>query len=106
MVGGPIGWIVAYHYSPSWDFNLTLIITIAWLPYIVHHGILSIVDRLPRHTMIYVRDDVKSEDVNHELDNVAIPEMLMDGNDILSGTIASGDDIDVPKDTRTNRRRS
>lgn len=56
--------------------------------------------------MIYVRDSVQSEDVNDDLDNVAIPEMLMNGDDILNGTIASGDDIDVPKDTRTNRRRS
>jgi hypothetical protein len=108
MVLVPVGWIIAYQLSPRIDINVTVIVTLCALPYIIHHGLLTLVNHLPSHTVVYVNDNVRAEDINEELDNISIPELM--GGDIqqmLDDNAATGDDI--PTDginTKPGRRRS
>jgi hypothetical protein len=108
MVLVPVGWIIAYQVSPKIDLNMTVIVTLCALPYIIHHGLLTLLNHLPSHTVVYVHDNVKVEDVDTDLDNVAIPELM--GGDmqrILDGTITTGDDINTDGiNTKPDRRRS
>ena len=102
---GPIGWFILYRISPSYYLNITVIVTIAWLPYIIHHGLSWAVSQIPRHTVVYVHDKISPDDIDSELDNIAIPEQFE-----IDDVQASLDDaIGVMNDNeaaRKNRRRS
>ena len=102
---GPVGWFILYRLSPSYYMNVTVIVTIACLPYAIHHGLSWMVSLMPRHTVVYTHDRISSGDVDDELDNVAIPEQFQ-----IDDVQASLDDaIEVMNDNeaaRKNRRRS
>lgn len=83
----PTGWILAYSFSPVYGINLTLLITIAMVPYIFHKGITWAVSLIPRHTVVYVTDDIKRGYVGDDLDDEIIPEQLAPEDDIIQGAL-------------------
>jgi len=89
----PVGWVVAFILSPEVEVNLTLIGTVCVAPYAIHHGLLTLVNHLPSHTVVFVNDNVRAEDIDAELDDIAIPELMTGTNDdvqkLLDGKIAS-----------------
>lgn len=101
MVVIPVGWIIAYKLSPTYGINLTVFITLCCLPYILHHGIYKLVRMLPRHTVVFVHDNVHVEDVDTDLDDIAIPEQIHKVDDIQAILDNAVDDA-----TKPNRRRS
>lgn len=106
MVLVPTGWLIAYHFSPVYGINLTLIVTIAIMPYLVHHGVYKILRMIPRSHVVFVHDNVIAEDVNPEIDDVSIGEQY-EGDDIQAILDISVDDIDrIPTDDKRRNRRS
>lgn len=77
MVLVPIGWVILYRISPVWNMNLTLVGTLAFLPYAIHHGLSKVVSMFPRHTVVFVRDDIRREDIDTELDEEALPDQFV-----------------------------
>lgn len=107
IVGFPVGWILAYSFSPTYGINLTVIITLCALPYVIHHGTYKVLRLIPRSRVVFVHDNVISEDVNPDLDDVAIGEQLQ-GDDIQQILDISVADIDrIPTDApKRDRRRT
>jgi hypothetical protein len=97
----PVGWFFLYRITPTYYINVTVVVTIAWLPYIIHHGMSWLVSKLPRHTVVYVHDNVLTEDVDNDLDNIAIPEQFY--VDDVQGELDRAV-VNIEDDTKTYRR--
>lgn len=76
LVGIPAGWIIAYLNSPSYQINLTVIVTLCALPYLFHNVTHKAVSLLPKHRVVFVSDNVPSEDVDTVLDDISIGEQM------------------------------
>lgn len=72
----PVGWIIAYEFSPSYEINLTIIITLCALPYAFHHGVYGMINLLPRRTVVIVNDNIPRESVDENLDDIVMPEQI------------------------------
>lgn len=72
----PTLWLIAYHYSPVYGINLTLIITLCALPYVFHHGIYRLISLIPRHRVVFVQDNVRPEEIDTDLDDIAIADQI------------------------------
>lgn len=102
----PTGWIIAYKFSPTYGINLTVLITLCLLPYLFHHGIMAVIRVIPRHTVVYVNDNIRSEDVDTDLVNVAIPEQIVEPDDIQDMLDHSVQKTVAENATRRTRRSS
>lgn len=96
MIGIPMLWIIAYSISPSFDINLIVILSLCVIPYLFHHGVLWALHLIPRHRVIFVQDNVPSEMVDTDLDDIGIPEQLPQDNiqELLDAAIEG--DVDAP----------
>lgn len=74
IIALPAGWLAAVHYSPVIDANLTILLTLAFLPYMVHHVTMAFVRRVPRVRMIRVHERAEVPFDNTELDNLTIDD--------------------------------
>lgn len=104
MIFVPAGWITAYVFSPTYGINLTLLATIAMLPYVFHHGISGMLAKLPRPSVVYVTDNVPRDLVNSDHDDEFIPEMLPENDDIQDALDNAVSDMNDA--TRRKTRRS
>lgn len=83
MIAVPAGWLTAYAFAPTYGINLVVIITLAFLPYLFHHGVTTVIRLLPRNTVVYVTDNfIHPSLVDTEQDDTIIPEMLPQNDDI------------------------
>lgn len=99
----PAAWIVAYSFSPVYGINLTVIITLCALPYLFHHGTMRVINLLPRRTVVYVTDNIRTEDVQIE-DDVTIPELEHPQSDDDLQDLLDRSIDDIPADDRRRRR--
>lgn len=102
IVGIPTAWLVCYEFAPTYGVNLMVIITLAFIPYLFHHGILKVLSLIPRKTVVFVHDNVRSEDVDEELDDIMIPEQI-EGTDAVQEMLDESIRRHVPPTKRTRR---
>lgn len=76
LVGVPTGWVIAYKLSPTYGINLTVIVTLAVLPYLFHHGIYRIISLVPKHRVVFVQDNVMAEEIDPDVDDIAIADQI------------------------------
>lgn len=95
----PVGWVIAYVNSPVYGVNLTVIVTLCALPYLFHHGIYRVISLIPRHRVVFVTDNVRSEEIT-DLDDISISEQIEQDSvqEIL--------DAEISNATRRERRRA
>lgn len=72
----PVGWIIAYSVSPVYGVNLTVMVTLCVLPYVLHHGIYRIISLIPRQRVVFVSDNVRAEDIDTDLDDISIGDQI------------------------------
>lgn len=104
IVGLPIAWITCYAFAPTYGINLMVIITLAFIPYAFHHGVMKVMRLIPQKTVVYVHDNIRVEDVDDELDNITIPEMLERQENIDNILDVAIEEDDVPTSPRKRRR--
>lgn len=88
MVIIPAGWITAYEFSPVYGINLTVIVTLCAMPYLIHHGVYKFISLIPKHRVVYVQDNIPSDVVDSELDDISIGEQI-EQDDIQAALDAS-----------------
>jgi hypothetical protein len=59
IIALPAGWLAAVHYSPAVEANLTILVTLAFLPYLIHHVTMAFIRRMPVAHMIRVHERVE-----------------------------------------------
>jgi hypothetical protein len=106
LVGIPSAWLLAVHYAPVWRVNLAVVVSVAVLPYLAHHGAMRFISLLPRARVVSVVNHVIPEDDVSELDDVTLTESSMVLEDIseLDDYDASNLD-DIVKATKPRRRK-
>lgn len=72
----PAGWITAYSFAPTYGINLMVILTLCALPYLFHHGIYKMISLIPRHKVVFVTDNVRSEEIDSDVDDISIGEQI------------------------------
>jgi len=72
----PTGWFIALYYSPVVKGNLTILITLAFLPYLVHHVTMAFICRIPIPHVVSVHERVE---VPVEAVTVVTGETVLDG---------------------------
>lgn len=99
----PTAWITCYAFAPSYGINLMVIITLACIPYVFHHGVTKALSLVPHRTVVFVHDNVREEDTDDELDDFTLPEQL-EGVDNVQRMLDESMEKHVPPDTRKRRR--
>lgn len=99
-VGIPTGWLIAYHFSPSYGINLTVIVTLCALPYLFHHAIYRAISLIPKNHVVFVSDNVRTEEVDIDLDDISI------GDQIETDDVQAAFDTAVENATERKRRRT
>lgn len=94
----PGTWITCYEFSPTYGINLTVIVTLCMLPYLIHHGVYKVIALIPKQRVVFVSDNVKSEDVDTEIDDISI------GDQIEQDDIQEMLDVAVSDATKRKRR--
>lgn len=104
----PSLWGLAYSYSPKFSVNVTVLVTLSALPYLVHHGVSRMLSLLPRRTVVYVQDNIRAEDISGDLDDEALPQMVLgetdDIQDMLDSEVAKIDTNTPLRGRRPNLR--
>lgn len=72
----PVGWVTAYEMSPVYGINLTVMVTLCVLPYVLHHGIYRAISLIPKNHVVFVSDNVHAEDVDTEMDDISIADQI------------------------------
>lgn len=96
----PTLWVTCYEFSPVYGVNLTVIVTLCSLPYLIHHGAYKVLALIPKQHVVFVSDNIKSEEVDTEVDDISI------GDQIEQDDIQEMLDAAVSNATKRKRRSS
>jgi hypothetical protein len=67
----PIGWGLAVRFTPVVKGNLAVLLTLVFLPYLIHHVTMRFVNLIPTTRLVTVHENIPVADVDDELDRVA-----------------------------------
>jgi hypothetical protein len=68
----PIGWFLAYRISLTVSVNLVIFFTVTFVPYLIHHGVCSILRLIPKPHVVVVREQIYVSDIDHKLDDIFV----------------------------------
>lgn len=70
IIAIPAGLIAAYKFAPAIHINLTLLVGLMFFPYLFHHGVMRFIRLIPRTHVVYVNDNISSDDIDYDNDTV------------------------------------
>jgi hypothetical protein len=68
----PTALILAYKFAHTIKVNLTILIGLAILPFLFHHGTMRFVRLIPKVNVVYVHDTVTPHDINTDYDDITV----------------------------------